>query len=73
MYYYILIDKQEKTIQLRPYVTNCNAAEYKKISEEFNISYNAVCNRFSIFHNGQNNTIDFNTFYKKYNKYTVKE
>jgi hypothetical protein len=75
MYYYILIDKQEKTIQLRPYVADnsCEAREIDLVSKEYGITYNVARNRFTIFHNDQKNYIDFNTFYKKYNKYTVKE
>jgi hypothetical protein len=74
MYYYILIDKALKTIQLRPYRGKCDAAEYDLIQREFNLNFhNEVLQRFAMFHNGQKDYIDYSTFYKKYAKYKVIE
>ena len=75
-YYYIAIDKLEKTIQLCEYSQDsCDAKEYNKLADRYNItdiiSRNNMTRRFSIFFNDTKNYIDYNTFYKKYAKFTV--
>jgi len=76
-YYYIAIDKQEKTIQLRKYQeSSCYAREIKLLANEYNMNskYPAMIDaRFTIFHNDTVDHIDYSTFYKKYAKYKVLE
>lgn len=74
-YYYIAIDKLEKTIQLRKYQeSSCYAREIKLLANEYNMSTkypSIIDSRFAIFHNDTVDFIDYNTFYKKYAKYKV--
>jgi hypothetical protein len=75
-YYYIAIDKLQKTIQLCEYSNNsCDAREYEKIADRYNItdvvSRHNMQTRFSIFFNNTKNYIDYAVFYKKYAKFTV--
>jgi hypothetical protein len=76
-YYYIAIDKQEKTIQLRKYQPNsCTARELKTLATEYNMTNcypYQIDQRFTVFHNDTKNYIDYSTFYKKYAKYKVLE
>jgi hypothetical protein len=71
-YYYIAIDKQAKTIQLRQ-CGSCKAVDIQTLAKEYNISDREAEYRFQWFFNDQKDYIDYNTFYKKYNKFTVLE
>jgi hypothetical protein len=74
-YYYIAIDKQAKTIQLRASQGDeCQAVQLTKLYEDYGITENLYrSNRFALFFNGTKNYIDYSTFYKKYSKFTVLE
>lgn len=75
VYYYILIDKLEKTISLREYEQNsCDAREMKKIQIEYNLQNFHLWqldSRFRIMFNDTKNYIDYNTIYKYVRKYKV--
>jgi hypothetical protein len=72
-YYYIAIDKQAKTIQLRASQgDSCQAVELSNLYADYGITENLYkSNRFALFFNGTKNYIDYSTFYKKYSKFTV--
>ena len=68
-YYYVVIDKQEKTLQ----VVECNtclAVLEKEIQAKYNLANNMqVENRFRFFFNGEENKINYETLYKYARKY----
>lgn len=75
MYYYILIDKLEKTISLREYEKDsCDAREMKKVQVEYGLEKFHLWqldSRFKIFFNDTKNYIDYETLYKYARKYEV--
>ncbi len=73
-YYYILIDKLEKTISLREYESpqSCYAREMKKVQIEYKLEQFhtwQIESRFKILHNETKNYIDYETLYKYARKY----
>ena len=73
-YYYILIDKLEKTISLREYENpeSCYAREMKKVQIEYKLEQFhtwQIETRFKILHNETKNYIDYETLYKYARKY----
>ena len=74
-YYYVLVDKQEKTITLREYEpSSCYSREMEKVKKEYgfcDIPIWQLEGRFKIFHNDTKNYIDYETLYKYARKYRV--
>ena len=73
-YYYILIDKLEKTISLREYESpeSCYAREMKKVQIEYKLEQFhtwQIESRFKILHNETKDFIDYETIYKYARKY----
>jgi hypothetical protein len=71
-YYYVIIDKRNKTMKVRECNT-CLAMLEKQISEEENITRWQVETKYNFFFNGTNDKIDFETIYKYARKFTIVE
>ena len=68
-YYYVLIDKQEKTIKLIE-SESCLAITEEKVKELYNLSTRwEVQSRFRFFFNGTEDKINLDTLYKYARKY----
>ena len=72
-YYYILIDKLEKTISLREYEEeDCDARVMKRVQKDYNLNELKLWqldSRFKIFFNDTKNYIDYDALYKYARKY----
>ena len=70
-YYYVVIDKQEKTLQLLE-SASCLATTEEKVKEIYGLSTRwEVETRFAFFFNGTEDQINFDTLYKYARKYKV--
>ena len=70
-YYYVVIDKKEKTLQLLE-SGSCLATTEEKVKKIYKLSTRwEVEKRFTFFFNGTEEQINFDTLYKYARKYKV--
>lgn len=76
MYYYIVVDKAGKTLEIFP-AESCEAATEKAYAKtRLNIELNGMqsiqfCNRFKFIFNGESDKINLDSVYKYAKKYKV--
>lgn len=71
-YYYIIIDKLEKTLQIAQISKDsCTATVQSFLEKKYGLTRMMSNARFELFFNNELSYIDYDKFYKKYAKWKV--